>query len=424
MILNSKKFYLTLTSLLFIFAIFMATRMVYAISAEELNLKNAIDVKSKTLDEINKQIQETQDNLIETQQKGNSLKQEVKKSDYLINQINLNIKSSEIKVEKLGLEIESLNLNIKNSEERVYLKKIAIEDLLRKLQSKTYESGLYFFLKNKSLSESFFESQSIENLSKKLSIEINDLEALKKDLSEQKDEAVYKKFGVENEKINLKSKKNIAEDEKKNRQEILNSTKNLEKKYQDQIKKLELQQEEIAKEIESIEGELRSKIDINLLPVPRPGVLKWPVDGGFMSQGYGATPFAIKTYKGRHHNGIDIAAPIGTSVFAAEDGEVVFTANQDNFCKKGAYGKVVVIKHNNGLTTLYGHLSNFIVFRDQKVKRGDIIGYVGKTGWATGPHLHFTVWESVTQHLQQTRTCGLMPVGGDLDPTKYVSKPY
>ncbi len=173
--------------------------------------------------------------------------------------------------------------------------------------------------------------------------------------------------------------------------------------------------------VEAIETELRLKIDPSILPSAIPGVLLWPTASGRLTQGYGSTAFALKTYKGKHHNGIDIGAPIGTPIYSAEDGEIVFTANQDNFCRGAGYGKVIVVKHNNNLTTLYGHLSQQSVSVGQKVKRGDVIGYMGKTGWATGSHLHFVVFGSATYYVKPTRSCGPMPVGGDLDPTKYVS---
>ncbi|MCH8819132.1 MAG: M23 family metallopeptidase [Acidobacteria bacterium] len=85
------------------------------------------------------------------------------------------------------------------------------------------------------------------------------------------------------------------------------------------------------------------------------------------------------------HPGIDISAPRGNKVIATADG-VVTTAG-----RKYSYGKLVMIEHKFGLSTRYGHLDRYTVERGQKVKRGDIIGYVGSTGRATGPHLHYEV---------------------------------
>ncbi len=113
-------------------------------------------------------------------------------------------------------------------------------------------------------------------------------------------------------------------------------------------------------------------------------VLQSPV-GGYYTSGFGyrKDPF---THKRRFHNGLDIRVPVGTPVGASADGIVIFAG------WAGGYGKCIKIKHFNGYTTLYGHLSRIYVKRGQKVHRGQIIGRSGRTGRATGPHLHFTVW--------------------------------
>jgi murein DD-endopeptidase MepM/ murein hydrolase activator NlpD len=87
----------------------------------------------------------------------------------------------------------------------------------------------------------------------------------------------------------------------------------------------------------------------------------------------------------RAHKGVDYGAPPGTRVKATADGTVELAGRQ------GGYGNVVVLRHNGGITTLYAHLRGFAsgVRRGARVAQGDVIGYVGATGWATGPHLHY-----------------------------------
>jgi murein DD-endopeptidase MepM/ murein hydrolase activator NlpD len=87
----------------------------------------------------------------------------------------------------------------------------------------------------------------------------------------------------------------------------------------------------------------------------------------------------------RAHRGVDYAAPVGTPVRAAGDGRVRFAGRQ------GGYGNVIELEHGSGVVTVYGHLSRFAsrLHRGQRVDLGQVIGYVGKTGLATGPHLHY-----------------------------------
>ncbi|UCB46738.1 MAG: M23 family metallopeptidase [Spirochaetota bacterium] len=99
--------------------------------------------------------------------------------------------------------------------------------------------------------------------------------------------------------------------------------------------------------------------------------------------GYRRDPF---TGKRAFHTGIDIANRRGGKVHAAQAGRVVFAG------ARSRYGYTVIIEHSFGYRTLYGHLSDVVVKRGQRLQRGQVIGYIGNTGRSTGPHLHFEVW--------------------------------
>ena len=101
-------------------------------------------------------------------------------------------------------------------------------------------------------------------------------------------------------------------------------------------------------------------------------------------RGFGvkADPF---TGKLRPHHGLDLAAMIGTPVYAPGAGKIILREFQTH------YGNTIVIDHGYGVETLYGHMSKFAAKLGQSVRRGEIIGYVGNSGYSTGPHLHYEV---------------------------------
>ncbi|MGH8687317.1 MAG: M23 family metallopeptidase [Burkholderiales bacterium] len=116
----------------------------------------------------------------------------------------------------------------------------------------------------------------------------------------------------------------------------------------------------------------------------RKAFLRSPLEYTRISSSFGMRrhPF-LKSW--REHTGVDYAAPRGTRVFAAGDGVVEFVG------PKGGYGNAVILRHRGDVSTLYGHLSRFAagLHRGERVAQGDLVGYVGSTGWATGPHLHY-----------------------------------
>ncbi len=109
------------------------------------------------------------------------------------------------------------------------------------------------------------------------------------------------------------------------------------------------------------------------------GRFSWPVEGELSSQ------FGMR--RGRRHDGIDIRAKTGTPVMASADGEVAFSK------RMRGYGNLVILKHNGDFFTVYAHNSINLVKKGDQIKKGEVISKVGRTGRATGPHLHFEIRE-------------------------------
>jgi murein DD-endopeptidase MepM/ murein hydrolase activator NlpD len=133
-------------------------------------------------------------------------------------------------------------------------------------------------------------------------------------------------------------------------------------------------------------------------PVSRQGSY-YSLDGKSLKQGFLKSPLAFTRISSgfslrvhpisgvwKQHKGIDFAAPLGTPIRASGDGVIDFVGMSN-----GGYGNMIVLKHWANYSTAYGHMSRFApnLRRGQKVHQGDVIGYVGSTGWSTGPHLHY-----------------------------------
>jgi murein DD-endopeptidase MepM/ murein hydrolase activator NlpD len=109
------------------------------------------------------------------------------------------------------------------------------------------------------------------------------------------------------------------------------------------------------------------------------GIILWPVATGNIVSKFGPRSSSF-------HDGLDIAAPSGTPIYAAHSGVVLYSDNE-----LGGYGNLVILRDKSGMTSIYGHCRRRLVSEGEQVKRGQVIAEVGSTGHSSGPHLHFEV---------------------------------
>ena len=135
----------------------------------------------------------------------------------------------------------------------------------------------------------------------------------------------------------------------------------------------------------SMDGDKSS--GVNSMPAPVADISipsRMPLAGAALTSDYGMRTHPVLGGR-RRHNGVDLAAPTGTPIYATADGIV---SRADRF---STYGLYVSIEHGASLQTRFAHMSRIAVSAGERVKKGDIIGYVGSTGRSTGPHLHYEV---------------------------------
>jgi murein DD-endopeptidase MepM/ murein hydrolase activator NlpD len=197
------------------------------------------------------------------------------------------------------------------------------------------------------------------------------LELNKSELEVQKNELLYAQDSE-------KSKREELSDQKQDKKKILTSVQQEKAQYEKALKELE----QTSKELETLIRRIQAGTSGEQQGT---GVFTWPAPGySTITSPYGMRYHPILKYN-KKHTGVDIGAPSGANIVAADSGTVIQTGWM------GGYGQVVVIDHGGGISTLYAHMSTIIAANGASVTKGETIGKVGSTGWSTGPHLHFEV---------------------------------
>jgi murein DD-endopeptidase MepM/ murein hydrolase activator NlpD len=393
-----KKIFLCgVLSIALVFA-FMANPQAAGQTNDELNrLKQE---KQKELDEINKRISQLQSQINQRKSIANSLN-----NDIAI--INLEIQETEAQMQVTNSRIEVTNLEIAEVTNRIIKTEADIKkqkEILRSLIFQIYEmdqmSPLEVFLLNDNFTDFLDKMQYTTSIQERSQEVLGQIKILKADLEKRNSELRQQKTELDVLKGQLAAAENELVNQRKVKQQILNETKGQERAYQQLLAESKSLEGQIQKEISDLETELRKRLGDTKMQ-PTKGVLAWPMKGT-LTQGYGNTGFTALGYT--FHNGIDIAAPAGTPIYAAADGTVMHTGTG-----RGAYGNWVTIKHNvdtktgkRSIITLYGHMSRFVLKPGQQVKQGDLVGYEGNTGITTallygpgrGYHLHFSVFDA------------------------------
>lgn len=412
-----------------VLVIFLTNFWSPAFGQSEGDLKVKIDEKNREIDRLEREIKEYQVNLGKVEAKSQTLKSEIIRVESEIKNLNFQISLTEKKISKKKLEIKDLSLKIEDAEVSLQGLKNTLSSNLRRLIEAEAISAFELLFLYGNISDFFDVLEESQKLSSSIEVNLKELNDTKNFLSEKKQEAETTRANLSLLKLEFTDKKFINNLQKNEKSNLLKLTKNEETRFQQLLSEREQQREEILDEIQRIEDELRGLIDLNKLPQAKSGILSWPIKGAVLTQDFGNTPYSKILYNGQPHNGVDIKASIGTQVFSAERGVVKEIGDTDQLGRLTSrpclsYGKWVLIEHPNGLSTLYAHLSLIKVQKGDIIERGGLLGYSGSTGYATGPHLHFTVYDSNTVKFGSSglprSTCTFLPFGGYLNPLAYL----
>ncbi len=383
-----------------VFVILLSLVMAVAIFVPLTTSANDADLAAlrKQEEQIKKQQAESKKKSEQLQQNISAVKKQEQSTVSEIKILENQIMSKDAELEMLGLQIEETEtkeqitkLELEAAEERVASRDTVLKSRVRSM----YENGKVSYLEVLLGSTSFVD---FLNRFEALNLIIDqDLRILKE--NQQDREIIYaKKLELEEHKRNLENlfaqtetvKSELSDQERKQKVHLSSLASDRE-----QLLKLLKEEEE---EQKKLIAELNKVIQKYQRIYSGTGVFGWPLDSMVVTSGYGnrKDPFGAGTTV--WHNGVDFRAPTGTPIYATEDGVVVLSGWVRGF------GWTVIIDHGSGITSLYGHNSKLVVKEGQTVKRGDLISNAGATGNVTGPHLHFTIYES----------------GKDVNPSKYV----
>lgn len=395
-----KSFFLRLSKIFLVS--FLAVMSFFFINVLMPNAASVGELKAK-IDERNKQKLEIEKEIAEYEQKSLEAGKNAKTLQGAINTLNIakkkiesDIKSTENRIGIANLSIEKFEIEAKNTEEKIKKETKTLSSTFQKIKEAEDLSLIVAMLSYENISTLWDEVEILLRFQDGVKKNVDKLKVLKDDLKASKSEREKNKKELLVIKSELDDQFELIQYNNKEKNQILQETKNKESNYKKILAEKKALSEAFEKELLKFESELKIAIDPKSIPSAGSGVLFWPVDNVHITQYFGNTDFAMKTnaYNGKGHNGIDLRASLGTRIKAALDGVVVGTGDTDNVCKGASFGKWILLRHNNGLSTLYAHLSLIKATDGQMVKTGDTIGYSGNTGYSTGPHLHFTVYAS------------------------------
>lgn len=362
-----------------ILLICFVTTFTYAENESENNTTNLQTQDLQTQrDELQNQLSEANGELEKVQSNLSENLQQVEKLDEKIATAETQLEEQESKITELKDSINKMETELNTVTEKYDRQKKLFEQRL----VATYEAGetqyLDILLKSKSLSDFLSSYYIITELAELDNDLISELEEKKKtiDLSRQK---------VENEKEELAT---IIENQTRLSRTLQNTKKMREsfiEKLSDEEKNLQTKIDEINAQYEVVNKQILALAQQGIDTAYIGGELAWPVPGYTRITSKYAMRVHPITGQYKLHTGVDIGAPEGANFIAANDG-IVTKAEYNT-----AYGKMVIIDHGGGISTLYAHGSEILVEVGQNVKRGETVLKVGSTGYSTGPHAHFEV---------------------------------
>ncbi len=427
---NLQKF-LILGIFIFIFSFY------YSYSQDVSTLQNQINDRSAQIKKLQAEIDAYTNQVAGTEQEAKTLKSAIANLEgqkkALLNQITLiNFKIQDTE-QNIGTTVNNINEN----QTQIEKNKVSLSKSLSEMRmNEDNDTFLVSLLGGggKTLSSVLDQTFRLQKLNDSINKKVAEINKQIDNLNTNKNIYEKQKTNLSNLSKDLSSQKTLVVQNQQSKNALLTETKNKEQNYLKLIAERKKKVTDLEDEINSFESKIKYILDKSKLPAAGSSPFRWPLSKVIITQYFGNTSFSRSgAYNGKGHNGIDFGVPIGTPLYSIGDGVVMGTGNTDTACPRASYGKWVLIKHDNGISSLYGHMSIISVSPGQRVESGEQIGTTGYTGYATGPHLHLTLIVSEATKIfgpteYKSRTCGTYlvmpyaPLNAYLNPMDYLPK--
>ncbi len=399
---------------------------IFAQTASELQAQ--ITSKTAEIAALEKEIAQYQGELDKVGKDKKSLNTAIATLDLQKKKLLTDIKVTETKISSANASIGELSDTILSKSELIEQQRDALIKGIQKLHSMDNKTFLEIFLSQDKVSESWREIGNLILFQKEVDDHIQTLQGVKKELITNKEK-------IETTKAELISLQNDRSDQKKivdqtaaEKADLLQETKAKESNYAKLLADKVARKAQFEQDVRSFESQLKFILEPGSLPLAGSAPLIWPTDTVKITQLFGKTVAAQRLYVSGSHNGVDFGAAVGTGAKAMASGTVIGAGNTDLACPGASYGNWILIDYDNGLTSVYAHLSLVKAKAGDRVSGGQVVAYTGSTGYSTGPHLHVSLFPHNAVQVSQvpSKACSgkiytqpVAAINAYLDPMQY-----